>query len=406
MGAANVTRRLVGCVVGLTVALGADAPGPEVGPHRVETVTGTVHVGRLVGFSPAWKLRLLVSAAREVEFDARDVLSVVRRDVPRRSHPEGLCLVFANGDRLYAELVDGTDEVIHVRHARIGPLAVPVKALAAVFWTDHVPDAELDRWIADLSTTRRTQDRVWLRNNDRLAGVVGAITPIQVGLTGELGGTKIPTKNVRGVLFNSDTTELVVPRELYAVLTLRDDSRVSVSRLVGDGDTLTARTLFGPELKLSALDVAACEFRNGRIVYVSDLTPAEYVHEPFLSLSWPWRADRAVDGAPLRLRGRLFRKGLGTHSRCRLVFALDGRYRQFRSLVGVDDTARGRGSVVFRVRVDDRVVFDSGVLTGSDPPKDVTVPLANADRLVLEVDYGPDGDVLDRADWADARLLR
>ena len=400
------TRRLAGSAACLLAAMGAARPAPPTGPHRVETVTGTVHHGRLLAFTPDWKVRLLVSAAKELTLDARDMRSIVRQDVRRQTDAAGLCLVFPNGDRIRATLIDGTAEVIQCRHERIGPVQVAVKRLAALFWADRASDVELARWVSDMLAARGAQDRVWLRNNDRLRGVVGAVTPRHVELTGELGTTRVPTGNVRAVVFSSETCEFVVPETFHAVLTLRDGSRLGAARLTGDGDTFDLVTLFGARLKVSALDVVACEFRNGRIVYLSDLKPTEYAHQPFLTLSWPWRADRAVGGGPLRIRGQLFRKGLGMHSKSRLVFRLDGAYRQFQALVGVDDEARDRGSVVFRVRVDDQVRFTSPVLTGTSPPQDVSLPLAGAKQLVLEVDYGPDGDVLDRADWADARLLR
>ncbi len=67
---------------------------------------------------------------------------------------------------------------------------------------------------------------------------------------------------------------------------------------------------------------------------------------------------------------------------------------------------RPRGSVVFRVRGDGRLLFESGETTGSDPPREIAVDVAGVRRLTLECDESGDLDLGDHADWAAARLIR
>jgi hypothetical protein len=61
---------------------------------------------------------------------------------------------------------------------------------------------------------------------------------------------------------------------------------------------------------------------------------------------------------------------------------------------------------VFRVLGDGKVVFDSGVLTGKDPPRDMKVDMMGVNILTLVVDYGDELDLSDQADWGGARLLK
>jgi hypothetical protein len=81
-------------------------------------------------------------------------------------------------------------------------------------------------------------------------------------------------------------------------------------------------------------------------------------------------------------------------------------FRRFQSLIGIDDSTAGRGSVIFRVLVDGQERFASPILRGGDAPLPVSVDLRGAKKLELLVDYADRADVLDHADWLDARLTR
>jgi alpha-galactosidase len=72
--------------------------------------------------------------------------------------------------------------------------------------------------------------------------------------------------------------------------------------------------------------------------------------------------------------------------------------------VGVDDEVGPAGTVVFQVWADDRKLFDSGRLEGSDPGVRTSVPLDRVEELKLLM--GDSGDHIDNdhGDWADARL--
>ena len=109
------------------------------------------------------------------------------------------------------------------------------------------------------------------------------------------------------------------------------------------------------------------------------------------------------DGRSLSLRGTLFGKGLGVHAPSQVRYALPGGCSQFKAVIGVDDEVDGKGSVTFEVWVGGVKAYSSGVLTGSDQPVHLTVPLLGQRDLVLVVDAGED-IASDHADWAMARL--
>jgi alpha-galactosidase len=116
-------------------------------------------------------------------------------------------------------------------------------------------------------------------------------------------------------------------------------------------------------------------------------------------------ADRSVDGHPLSLDGKRFEHGLGTHANSTFHIALGGNGDRFTATVGVDDEVDKKGSVVFKVIGDGKTLWDSGVLRGGDPAKEVAVALEGVKVLVLAVGDAGDGIDHDHADWADARIV-
>ncbi len=115
------------------------------------------------------------------------------------------------------------------------------------------------------------------------------------------------------------------------------------------------------------------------------------------------RRDRDITHARLRLDGRRYRKGIGTHAPSEIVYALDGKYARFFAAVG---GAEAGGTVVFEVYGDDKRLFDSGVMQGMHGVKQVDVPVRGIRRLRLVVTDAGNGYNSDMANWAGARLLR
>src|SRR5207302_1478261 len=74
-----------------------------------------------------------------------------------------------------------------------------------------------------------------------------------------------------------------------------------------------------------------------------------------------------VNGNPLKLRGTTYATGIGTHAVSNITYNINGQYVGFVSDVGVDDEVNGNGAVDFQVIGDGKVLFDSGILTGTSP---------------------------------------
>lgn len=116
------------------------------------------------------------------------------------------------------------------------------------------------------------------------------------------------------------------------------------------------------------------------------------------------KADLGVVGQPMSMRGHKYQHGLGVHANSKMRVRLGGEALAFKSVVGIDDSAEGSGSLRFIVRGDGKVLWDSGVIGGSADPLSVDVALQGVNILELEVNDGGDGSGYDHADWAEATI--
>src|SRR5512133_2645947 len=110
---------------------------------------------------------------------------------------------------------------------------------------------------------------------------------------------------------------------------------------------------------------------------------------------------------PMKLGDREYVRGLHCHAVSKIEVHLPAPGTTFSAVVGLDhndDTARGKGSVIFSVTVNDKVAFRSGVMRYGTPAQDVDVDLHEAKMFTLEIGDADDGIGWDQSDWADARV--
>lgn len=118
------------------------------------------------------------------------------------------------------------------------------------------------------------------------------------------------------------------------------------------------------------------------------------------------QVNRTVDGNPLRIAGRTFTNGIGTHAVGGMVIQLAGQAETFRAWVGVDDEVAPKiGSVEFRVLGDGRQLWTSGVMKTGDAARQVNVSLRGVKQLMLLAGDGGNGINNNHADWGEVGCL-
>ena len=123
----------------------------------------------------------------------------------------------------------------------------------------------------------------------------------------------------------------------------------------------------------------------------------------------------SIAKTPIVIAGRRYWRGLGVNCPSRISVSLDGKYRRFQSLAGLDSAIMNnymdRSAIAFEVWVDGRKRWDSGPVRNADPAeaaKSVDIDVTGAKVLELVVvAQDVHGHVAQNlADWAEARLLR
>jgi sialate O-acetylesterase len=111
--------------------------------------------------------------------------------------------------------------------------------------------------------------------------------------------------------------------------------------------------------------------------------------------------NKTVAGNPLRMGGKTFTTGIGTHADASLALDLKGAAKRFTALVGVDDETGGGGSVAFTVVGDGKTLWSSGTMKGKDAPKAIDLELSGIKKLIITIGATGDGYDNDHADIAD-----
>ncbi|WP_432663066.1 NPCBM/NEW2 domain-containing protein [Wukongibacter baidiensis] len=123
-----------------------------------------------------------------------------------------------------------------------------------------------------------------------------------------------------------------------------------------------------------------------------------------------FKADSSVAGDshsdfdPIVIEKQRFSKGLGVHANSELVYNIDGKYKTFKTYIGIDDEVSG-GSVKFQVKGDGRLLYQSPTIYHNTKAIPISVDVSGVNRLVLKVTDAGNGHSKDHADWADAKLL-
>lgn len=394
------------CLAVLSVCVGAEPPAAPV--FTLHSAAETAD-GPLQQLDRDWSVTL----GNATKCSGADLLSLRRKDRLLPPFPAGPHLLLANGDRLPGDVL--TIEKDHVRfrivtndeapRAAGQELSVPIAAVAEI-WFQSPPDSESARaWAGD----KRRRDIVLLNNGDTRSGTVLSMKPPAEPFRLKEGAqeTRIEPHNIVAIALNTDLARSVRPKAPYARLVLANGARLSLQSAEANEHALTGKTLFGAEIRVPIEQIVALDVRQGKVVYLSDLKPKKYEHIPYLGVKWNYEPDRSVAGRELRVAGNTFDKGIGLHSESRLTFALNGDFRRFEALVGLDDRTGQGGSVSIRVFVDGQEkAIDDKELTAATGPRPLRIDVAGAKELTLVVEFGAGGDVCDHVDWADAKLVK
>ena len=226
-----------------------------------------------------------------------------------------------------------------------------------------------------------------------------------------------PLKDVAGVFLIETEAPPKEPSSLLASVQTSDGSSIRGDlESIKDG-ILVIKDLYGQERKITRSALSSLHFKNGRVVYLSDVAPKAVDENSTLirnvdpkarsgDLSYPVQLDRSAKGGKLVLGGVEHRKGLGVRAHSSLTWALDGGFRRFQAVAGLDAAAVHLGFVTMQVWIDGRKAAEHTFKgAGALQALDLDVAGAKELRLVATWPEGTHGQS-DFADWGSARLIR
>ena len=153
---------------------------------------------------------------------------------------------------------------------------------------------------------------------------------------------------------------------------------------------------------ISCVGVLAC----GTFTMFAESVPLASLDLKPMTSGWSEpKTNQGIGGGPLRIGGKSYPKGVGTHANSKLRVDLGGKAKRFTAQVGVNDSASGQGSVEFIVSGDSKELWRSGVMKVGQPAKCVDVNLSGVKVLTLRATDGGDGEGNDHANWADAQII-
>jgi hypothetical protein len=323
----------------------------------------------------------------------------------------GIKVLLIGGGQIFTSSVKLEAESLVGASASLGRWSLPIEVCAGIVLEGQSPRGSGNALRDRILVAKGRGDRLLLENGDELTGTITALSETAVTLRGDGDHLEIKLDNLAAIVFDPSLLAKSKPAGLRAIVGLNDGSYVVATQITADDRNAKLLVAGQGELQTATIWITYLQMLGGRVTYLSDLEPASYRHLPLLSLTWPYHRDSNVHGVELRVAGRTYFKGLGMHSPSRITYDLDSPYKRFDAELALDDDTGPRGSVAFRVFVDDgsgdwQERYASPILRGAQPPLPISIAIDGAKRISLLVDFADRGDELDHADWLNARVVK
>lgn len=359
-----------------------------------------------------------------VPLDEVEEIKFGHRGDERKPESAPLRVYLTNGDVLYGAPENGPedeDEFFLLRGPRYGELKISVEAVKRLEYVPNVAPSVLP----ELESGARNDVTYFAAQGNTPAQADPASSLVRVVkdgvylyneiLDGEnYDGNRYAWSRIQGVV--CARTAPAATDKLIGIFTLRDGSVLQGEiRNWSEGRVALTHRILRTEITLEENNLISVSLKNGRYVYLSDLEfagppeerpyylPSDFKYDEYLFKA---RRDSAQGGGAISLRGRVYAKGLGVHAISRLHWNLNRGYSRFMADIGVDDSAGDLASVEFKVYADGKLIYESGVMRRSSEPRTIDVEVLDARRITLEVTAADNADIQDRANWANAKVVR
>jgi len=322
---------------------------------------------------------------------------------------DGVVVYLPGGDRICGKLTKSSQTHVEVASSSLGSLKLSLeKPLALEFRRAGEQPKDAEKMRARMLANQTKNDILFSANGDQMPGILVKFDGDKVVLKSALGEIPLKTSRLFGLSFAA-RKRAPPPPSLLAVARCADGSIVTGQLKESQKGIIRLALVAGGEVSIPSTALVDLGFKQGKLVYLSDLKPADESYTPYFGgdHTWPYRRDRSYDRKPIRLAGKTYRKGLGTYSGMKLTYHLGGEFSRFVAWVGIDDAdVNHHGDVAVRVLTDGKEAFKKASITRKTGPVKIELSMSKVKKLQLVVEFGGNMHFGDLTDWANAHLIR
>jgi hypothetical protein len=378
-------------------------------------VDGKEFRGPLIKLGADWSVEIGKANGRTIA--GNDFLSLRQKDAILPPLPSDEHLVLANGDRVPFQDLRLDDEKLTFRNKDLGgetKLTVGLSAVVVIWRMATDREAEPEIFRRRLLSAKRTRDRVLLRNGDTIEGTLQSLGAERVEVEVNKKTVSALWKQVAAIALSTELADSLRPKGIHARLVLTEPpgapgGRITLTKAVVHGAKLLGKTVFGADIRVPVERIAHLEILGGKATALEEIAPSKYEYRAYLGEEkWPWTTNSNVMGRDIQLAGSTYDRGIGMHSHALLEYPLDGKYRRFEALVGMDERDGRYGKVRIKVLLDGKPadLGKKGQLDHAGGPLVVNVSVEGAKTLTLDVENAENGPVQGVVNWVEARLVK
>lgn len=295
----------------------------------------------------------------------------------------------------YTDVVLTDDTVLHCKsiafQAKEVELTLPSGAVLKVplsSVSSFVRDAHnqaLAQKFRDLAGRKASRDRIVILKEGQLntlEGTLGEVKGQTISFKSELNGAvvDIQLEKLHGIIFFRGAA-LPAARAICKVNDVEGNTLTAV-KLALDDTKLTLTTSAGSELTLPREVLANLDFNLGKLTFLSGMVPTKIVEKSGIGLVHAFKRDTNLDGEGIYL-DKSYDKGLSMHAYTELEYSLDGKFKEFRGVLGVDPRTGSESQPKVRIYCDDVEVFSATVTSQKVEPVNLSVKGVRRLRIVV-----------------------
>jgi ribosome maturation factor RimP len=374
---------------------------------QVETVDSQTYTGRIASIDAN---KVTVRTEDQAVTVARDQLGEVilqeGKDLWQR--PDRTVVVTRDGGMLDASSLEMDDGKLTLATELLGKVTLDIAAVSEIYVGDTRRSAKLTRQrFEKMGLPAVSLDRMLVERSDRkwlsVTGVLKTIEDDKITFRYNDADRQIGLDKV--TLIRVAKMDRKAPKPA-GILVGKDGSHVAFKDIRLDANSVKITPVNATPRTIDRRLVARLEFISENVRDLTKLKPTKVTEYGFFGTSFPHKKNRSVGGRPLRMGKKTYRRGLGLHSFCELSYKLDGPYKTFVAVAGIDDEVRPYGDAQLVVLGDGKQLAEYRI-TGRDKPIVLRVNIKGVKTMTIRVDFGRDKlGVSDHVDLGAPRLIK